>query len=325
MKAVIQTAYGAPSVLQVTTLSRPVPRDNEILVRIIASSVTAADSMMRRGSPWYGRLFLGFFKPRFPVPGTGFSGIVEAAGAGVKRFKAGDAVFGESVFGSGTNAEYVCVSEEGVVIHKPVSISHAEAAPACDGIMTAMNFLCKLGKLKAGQKILINGAAGSLGSAAVQIGRHMDAHVTGVCSTGNIDFVRSLGADEVIDYTQDSIASRSNTYDLIFDSVGKLSVSSGIPLLKEGGTLLSPALRIADLTAMLLSKYFGSKRVLFSATGLLPEHERRALLEDLTNWLSKGAIKTIVDRRYQLSDIVSAHQYVDTGHKRANIVVEEGA
>lgn len=323
MKAAIQTAYGDASVLHLESVEKPVPADDEILVRIMASSATAADSMMRRGTPRFARLFLGLFKPRIRISGTGFSGVVETAGKNVSTFRCGEAVFGENVLGAGTNTEFVCIKADGAVVHKPDSITHAEAAPVCDGAMTVMYMLNNLGHLKKGQRVLVNGAAGSLGSAAVQLAYHKGAHVTAVCSRGNFQFVRSLGADCVIDYNESDITTKSSRYDLIFDSVGKLNFQSCKKILNSAGVFLSPALSLPLLFYVLLSKFTAgdSRKARFSATGLLPAAQRRLMLQELSSQLEAGTLKTIVSRRYPLSDIVSAHQHLDTGHKRANIVI----
>lgn len=323
MKAVIQTAYGAANVLHLQSVVQPIPDHNELLVRIEASSVTTADTMMRSGTPRYGRLFLGLFKPRIPISGTGFSGVVESVGKNVTHFRVGESVFGESVLGAGTNTEFVCVPEEGVVVRKPASISHAEAAPVCDGAMTAMYMLECMGNIKATNKVLINGAAGSLGSAAVQLAHQVGAEVTAVCSKRNFDFVRSLGADNVIDYNDTDVTAQTVMYDLIFDSVGKLNYTRSKRILNKGGSYLSPVLSLSLLFHVLMAKLkiVRSRQALFSATGLLPEDTRRSILQNLSERLHAGALKTIVDRRYQLADIVSAHDYLDTGHKRANIVI----
>lgn len=321
MQAIIQTRYGAANVLQLVSRPRPVPTDTEILVRVVASSVTAADSMMRQGVPRYGRLFLGLFKPRHPIPGTGFSGVVESTGAAVTRFAVGDEVMGESVLSTGSHCQYICIAEDEALIHKPTTISHAEAAPVCDGAMTSWNFLYRLGNIRAGQKVLINGAAGSLGSTAVQLAKLAGATVTGVCSSGNIDFVRSLGADDVIDYSTSDPLRKQQAFDLIFDSVGKFDLSRALSALHNGGSYLSPVLGLPLLLRMLFSRLSPRRRVLFSATGLLPVEARLAMLKSLHPLLEDGRLRIHVDRQYPLAAIADAHIHVDTGHKRGNIVV----
>lgn len=322
MQAIIQTRYGATDVLQLTSRPQPLPADNEIRVRIVASSVTAADSMMRQGVPRYGRLFLGLFKPRHPVSGTGFSGVVESTGSAVSRFKVGEAVMGESVLGAGTHCEYVCVAQDEALAHKPDAISHAQAASVCDGAVTSFNFLHRLGNIQPGERILINGAAGSLGSAAVQLAKHAGAIVTGVCSTSNLEFVQSLGADAVIDYSVSDPLKTGERFDLIYDAVGKFDVTRALAALNDNGRFLSPVLSLPLLARMLFSRLSGNRRVLFSATGLLPAAERLAMLNALLPLLAQGQMHIHIAREYALSDIALAHEYVDTGHKRGNIVVK---
>ena len=224
-------------------------------------------------------------------------------------------------WGFGTNCEYVCVPEDGVIAPKPTNISHAEAAPVCDGAVTAYNFLFRLGEIKPGSKVLINGAAGSLGSAAVQLAKQAGAIVTGVASSRNIEFVRSLGADKVIDYTNDAVLDGQTRYDAIFDSVGKLSYQECANVLTDDGRYLSPVLSLSVLIKMITTKMGGGKRAIFSATGLLPDAERLEMLMQVVKHLGTGQLRTHVDREYALEQIAEAHHYVDTGHKRANIVI----
>jgi len=321
MKTIITTKYGSPDVLKVTEAVKPIPKEDEILIKIEASSVTAADSMMRKGEPYYGRLFIGLTKPKNPVPGTGFAGTIEAIGKEVKNFKVGEAVFGEIVLGPGTNCEYVCVPESGVVLSKPSNISFEEAAPVCDGALTSMSFLKDIGHIKPGQKILINGASGSLGSAAVQLAKEFGAEVTGVCSTSNIDLVKTLGADNVIDYTKIDFTEQSTHYDVIYDTVGTLSFSNCKKVLTANGIFMSPVLGMPLLFQMIKSGISGRKKAKFSATGLRPVSELNILFKQLKELLEKGALKTHIDKTYPLEDISKAHQYVDSGRKKGNIVL----
>lgn len=321
MQAIIQTRYGAPDVLRLESLPTPTPAPDEVRVRIIAAPVTAADSMMRQGVPRYGRLFLGLRKPRHPVSGTGFSGIVDAVGSAATMFAVGDEVMGESILGAGTHCSHVCVPQHGVLINKPAGLTHAQASAVCDGPLTAWNFLHRIGHIQPGQQVLINGAAGSLGSAAVQLAKLAGASVTGVCSTRNIALVEALGADHVIDYTLvDPLASTAR-YDLVFDSVGKFEPSRALNTLRNNGSYQSPVLGLPLLIRMLSSRLRGHKRVHFSATGLLPQEERLAMLIALQARLSDGQLQMHIDRQYSLADIASAHDYVDTGHKRGTVVV----
>jgi len=321
MKTIITTKYGSPDVLKVTESVKPIPKEDEILIKIKASSVTAADSMMRKGKPYYGRLFIGLTKPKNPVPGTGFAGIIEAIGKGVKSFKIGEAVFGEIVLGPGTNCEYVCVPENGVVLSKPSNISFEEAAPVCDGALTSMSFLKDIGNVQPGQKILINGASGSLGSAAVQLAKEFGAEVTGVCSTSNIDLVKEFGADYVIDYTKIDFTKESKHYDIIYDTIGTLSFSNCKKTLTSEGLFMSPVLGMPLLFQMIKTGISGRKKAKFSATGLRPVPELNILFKQLKELLKNGTIKTHIDKTYPLEEISKAHQYVDSGRKKGNIVL----
>jgi len=321
MKTIITTKYGSPEVLKLSEAIKPIPKANEILIQIKASSVTAADTMMRKGEPYYGRLFIGLTKPKNPVPGTGFSGIIVTTGKDVSAFKVGEAVFGEIVLGPGTNCEYVCVPEDGVVLRKPENISFAQAAPVCDGALTSMNFLKSIANMKPGQRILINGASGSLGSAAVQLAKILGAEVTGVCSTSNIKMVKDFGADQVIDYTKTDFTTKNEFYDIIYDTIGTLSFTACKKVLTSEGQYISPVLGAPLLYQMIKTSILGGKKAKFSATGLKPVAELKILLLELKGFLEKGSLTTWIDKSYSLEEIALAHQYVDTGRKKGNIVL----
>ncbi|SHF55371.1 NADPH:quinone reductase [Arenibacter palladensis] len=321
MKAIITTKYGSPKVLQLQEIPKPIPKENEILVKVKAASVTTADTMMRRGKPWYGRIFIGLTKPNYPITGTGFSGTIEAVGDRVKRFQLGDEVFGESVLGAGSNAEYLCISEEGLVEVKPENVAHEVLASMCDGPLTSWNYLKEMANVKSGQKVLVNGASGSLGTAAVQLAKYMGAEVTAVCSIGNFDLVRSLGADHVIDYTRVDFTKTGDSYDVIFDTVGKSPFAESKKVLSKNGIYLSPVLSMPLLFQMLWTSRFGSKKAMFSATGLLAVPKLSTMLNELTNLLVLGKLKMVVDKRYSLYEVGKAHSYVDTGRKKGNVVV----
>ena len=321
MKAAICTKYGSPTVLQLQEVDRPIPKDNEILVKIYASSVTAADGMMRKGAPYIGRLFIGLTKPKIPVTGTGFAGVIESIGKDVVLFEVGDKIFGESIFGHGTNAEYTCVPEDGIIATMPHNMSYIEAAVVCDGALTSMNFLKDVVKIEEGQKILINGASGSLGTAAVQLAKYYGAEVTGVCSTGNIEMIKSLGADHVIDYKKDDFTKNLDCYDIIYDTVGKSSYSKCKGALKEKGAFISPVLNFKLLLQMMWTSKIGNKKAKFSATGIRPMSELRALLNQTKEIIELGKLKSIIDKQYSLEKIADAHSYVDKGHKKGNVVI----
>ena len=321
MKAIICSKYGSADVLQLHEVDMPTPKDDQVLVKIRASSATAADVMMRQGNPAYGRLFLGLFKPKVSTPGTGYSGTVESIGNNVNSFQVGDDVFGEVLLGAGTNAEYVCVSQHELLFAKPDNISHSKAASLGDGAVTSMNFLHNLAKVTSGQKVLINGASGSLGTSAVQIAKHCGAHVTGLCSATNIALVKSLGADTVIDYTKESMMAELEHYDVIYDTVGKLSFSSYKAFLSDSGVFVSPVLSIGLLTHVLLTSLVGGKKAMFSATGLLPTNEARKLFERVKEMILEGSLLQVLDREFSLDQISDAHRYIETGRKKGNLAL----
>ena len=321
MKAIICTNYGGPEVLQLQKIEKPTPKNNEVLIKIKAASVTAADGMMRKGSPYLGRLFLGLTKPKYPITGTGFAGKIEQIGKDVKLFKVGDQVFGESVFGTGTNAEYLCVSEAGIIAKIPEDMTYEEVASICDGPLTSLNFLKRMAKIQKGQTVLINGASGALGTAAVQLAKHFGAEVTGVCSTVNLEMIKSIGADKVIDYKKEDFTKLGQRYDIIYDTVGKSSFSKCKNSLIQKGLYLSPVLGISLLFQMIKTTIIGSKKAMFDATGARPVSELRALLDELTEIMKIGNLKTIIDQRYSLENVAKAHQYVDTGRKKGNVVI----
>jgi len=325
MKASMCTRYGSADVLQLQDIAKPVPKGNEVLVKILASNTTAADSMMRQGKPFYGRLFLGLTKPKYPITGTGFAGRIEAIGLDVSLFKVNDEVFGESILGSGTNTEYVCVTEDALLMAKPKNLTFAQASTLCDGALTSINMLQNLGKIQTGDKVLINGASGSLGSTGIQIAKQLGAHVTAVCSASNFDMVTALGADEVIDYHQQDFTLAENSYDIIYDSIGKRSYSDCKKALSKNGRYVSPVLGLPLLADMLWTtiknKVSSGKTAHFAPTGLLPPAELKILLQQLMPMIEKKRLTPVIDRSYPLTEISAAHQYVDTGRKKGNVVI----
>ncbi len=322
MKALVRDQYGAPSVLQVQEIAVPDLGDKDILVKVYASSVTAADGFLVKGTPYFGRLMTGIFKPKQAVPGTGFAGRVEAIGSAVEQFQVGDEVFGESGLNFGAHAEYLRVEEAGVIVKKPPHLSFEEAATLCDGPLTSFNFLREIGKIRAGQKVLINGASGSLGTAAVQLAKHFGAAVTGVSSKKNHPLLKSLGADHVIDYRVEDFTQAGIEYDFIYDAVGKRSFSECKPALKKGGVYMSPVLGVGLLLQMLWTSWFGSKKAMFSATGLRSVPVLREMLKDLLTLSAEGKLRLIMDKMYPLEKGVAAHTYVDTGRKVGNVVLQ---
>jgi len=321
MKAIVSTGYGGPEVLQLQLVDKPVPRENEVLVKIKSAAITTAETMMRTGYPLIGRLYMGFTKPKNAISGTSFAGEVEAVGANVSRFMIGDEVFGESLNTFGTYAEYVCIKADGIIANKPENVSFEEAATLGDGPITSWNFLQELIKLEVGQSILINGASGSLGTAAVQLAKHFGAEVTGVCSTQNVALVKSLGADEVIDYKKVDFTKTRKTYDFIYDTIGGSSFLKCKKLLNDGGAYLSPVLGMSLLFQMIWTSVFGNKKALFSATGMLPIEKVISFLDEIKVLVERGKLKSIIDKRYQIEETATAHQYIDTGRKKGNVVI----
>lgn len=322
MKAVLADSYGGPDALKVGEIARPRPKPNEVLVRTYASAVTQADVMMRKGTPRFARVFIGLTKPNARVPGTAFAGKIESVGADVTRFKVGDDVFGETAMGFSAHAEFVAVPEDGVIETVPMNMSYDEAAPVVDGALTVHNFLTNLVTIRPGDKVLINGAAGGLGTAAVQLAKHFGADVTGVASGRNADLVRRQGADHFIDYTREDFTRGAERYDVIFDTVGKVSFGKARRALKADGTFLSPVLSLGLLFRMIWTARFGAQRAKFSATGMLSHDRLRKALSEVKTLIEAGKLWTVIDRRYPLDAIRDAHAYVETGHKRGTVVLE---
>ncbi len=319
MKAAIYEQYGPPEVLAIREVAKPTPKANEVLIRVCATTVTATDCLMRRGEPRWSRLFLGLGKPRKKILGIEFSGDVEAVGQNVRRFQPGVPVFGAAMINMACCAEYVCLPEKAGLALKPATMTYQEAAAFPDGALTALTFLRDIGKIRAGQQVLIYGASGSVGSFAVQLARHFGAHVTGVCSTANVAMVKSLGAARVIDYTQQDFTGESEAYDLIFDAVGKTTFSRCKTALKPGGIFLACGMTEflwPVLPQMLWTALTGGKKVRTGSSNAHPER-----LDFLKGLVEAGALKSVIDRVYPLEQIVEAHRYVETGHKKGNVVV----
>jgi NADPH:quinone reductase-like Zn-dependent oxidoreductase len=314
MRAVVYDNYGPPAVLRLEELERPVPKEDEVLVKIHATTVTRTDCGYRAAHPFFGRVFTGLRRPKRRIPGMELAGVVEAVGAGVDEFEVGDEVFG---IRGGANAEYVCVREQGALAHKPAGVSFEEAAAVSDGVIIALACLRKAGSLE-GRRILVYGASGSIGTAAVQLAKHFGAHVTAVCNTKNLELVRSLGADVVIDYLREDFTKNGETYDVVFDAVGKHSFRRSRHSLKPGGIFIETDLgfmwHVPPLA--LLSRWIGSKRV----TLAIPRYEKEDILF-LKELIESGKYRAVIDRRYPLEQVVEATKYVETGQKTGNVVL----
>ncbi|MHA2143389.1 MAG: NAD(P)-dependent alcohol dehydrogenase [Candidatus Thorarchaeota archaeon] len=322
MKAVVFERYGPPEVLQIKDVEKPLPADNEVLIKIHATSVTAADWRMRKTDPFLARMVNGVLRPKkFNILGIELAGVVEEVGARVTKFKPGDEIFGSAGFGFGAYAEYVCISEDsdghdGSITHKPTNLSFGEAAVIPVGADTALYFLRTQGNVQHGHKVLIYGASSSVGSYGVQLAKHFGAEVTAVCSASNHEWVKELGADKLIDYTQEDFTQNGETYDLIFDAVGKLSISGSMKALKDGGVFLDAVHMMRRGIQAKFAPKKSNKRILGdTATGLV---------EDLVYFkelVEAGHLKPVIDRTYPLEEIVEATRYVETGRKKGNVVI----
>jgi len=319
MLAAVSRRYGPPDVVRVADVPRPEPRDDEILVRVRAATVGVVDGLARRGSPWYARGHFGPLRPRFPVLGCDFAGQVEAAGPAVTRFGAGEAVFGTIAPRFGAHAEYVCLPEHGAVAPKPANVTYPEAAALADA--TALCFLRDKAGLRAGQAVLVNGASGAVGSAAVQLARHYGATVTGVCSGPHVRLVRKLGAESVIDYTRADFTRAGRRYDVIFDVAGTSSFGRCRPVLNRDGVYLTTAPSPAIFAQMPWTARFGSRRAVVAFTGLRAAAEKQRDLLVIRDLAEASALTPVVGACYPLDRIAEAHRHVDAGHKKGSIVV----
>jgi NADPH:quinone reductase-like Zn-dependent oxidoreductase len=321
MKAIVYTKYGPPDVLQLKEVEKPTPADNEVLIKIHATTVNRTDCGFRKPEyPLIIRLMNGVFKPKRTILGSELAGEVEAVGKRVRLFKKGDQVFGLTGNRFGAHAEYICLSEEASIETMPANMNYEEAAAVCDGAMLAFNFIRKI-NLQKGDKILIYGASGSIGTAAVQLAKYYGAEVTAVCNTKNLELVKSLGADEVIDYTKDDFTKNGQTYKVVFDAVGKTSFFRCKKLMKKSGAYFSTDLGFLAQNPFLVlwTRIFGSKKVLFP----IPKDHKQdvAFFKEL---IEAGKYRAVIDRRYPLEQIVEAYRYVEAGQKTGNVVITVG-
>jgi NADPH:quinone reductase-like Zn-dependent oxidoreductase len=315
VRAVVCDRYGPPEVLRIEEVARPVPKDDEVLVRVHAATVNRSDSGLRSAEYFFTRVFTGLRRPKQRILGMELAGEVEAVGAAVTEFNVGDRVFG---IGSGANADFVCARESSALAHMPADMTFDEAASVCDGACTALSFLKQV-KLRDGQKIAIYGASGSIGTASVQLAMHLGAEVTAVCNTKNLEVVRSLGADHVVDYLQEDFTKNGDRYNVILDAVGKHSAMRCRRSLTPGGIYLtagSPGSIGKVLILALLTKWIGSRKV---KLGIAAYRKDDVLF--LKELIEAGNYRAVVDRCYPLEDVVEAHRYVDTQQKTGNVVL----
>jgi NADPH:quinone reductase-like Zn-dependent oxidoreductase len=316
MKAVVHDRYGPPEVQRVEEVERPEPRENDVLIKIRATTVNRTDCHMRAANPFLWRFMVGLRRPRKRILGMELAGEVEAVGAAVTDFDVGDPVFGLQPFNrpSGTHAEFICLPEDGLLAHMPAGVTFEEAAAVCDGALGALSAL-RSAQVHDGQKILVYGASGSIGTAAVQLAKHFGAHVTAVCNTKNVELVRSLGADEVIDYLKEDFTKNGETYEVVFDAVGKHSFRRSRRSLKPGGVYI-PTDNLINVPLTLLTRRLGDKKVLFG----IPRYRKQDVLF-LKELIEAGEYRAVIDRRYPLEDVVEATRYVETGQKTGNVVL----
>jgi len=317
MRAIINTKYGPPEVVQLMEVDKPIPKDNEVLIKVYATTVNRTDCGFRSAEYFISRFFSGLFRPKNKTLGNEFAGEIETVGKDVASFKAGDKVFGYNDTKFGAHAEYMTIAEDDAITTMPGNLTYEEAAPITEGAHYA---LCNLraAKIRSGQKILINGATGAIGSAAVQLVKYFGAEVTAVCDTKNVALVKSLGADVVIDYTKQDFTKIRHTFDVVFDAVGKSSFGQCKPIIHKSGIYMSTELgkNAENIFLALLTPLLGGKKVLFP----LPTISKQDVLF-LKELVETNQYKPVVDRRYPLAQIVEAYKFVETGQKTGNVVI----
>lgn len=316
MKAAVYTKYGPPEVFQIKQVTKPLQKNNEILIRIKATAVNSGDWRLRKADPFAVRFIFGLLKPKNTILGSVFSGEIESVGEEVLNFKVGDCVFGHTDMSFGAYAEYKCLPENASMALKPATISHNEAATIPFGGVTAWHFI-KKASIQPGMKILVVGASGAVGSAAVQIAKGLGAEVTGVCSATNIALVKSLGADKVIDYTKEDFTQNGESYDVIFDTVNAIHLSRSINSLHNNGIVILSAAGMSQMLQGLWISLTSNKKVL---TGVI-SHKAAAIIF-LKELIEAGKFKPVIDRTYPLEQIAEAHAYVEKGHKKGNVAIE---
>ena len=320
MKAIVCEKYGLPEVLEFMEVNKPIPKNNEVLIRVYTVFVGIEDLMQRNGKPYFGRLFFGFTKPKRQIFGSEFCGEIEEVGKDARLFKKGDIVFGVTGASFGCYAEYICMPDAGLLSIKPPNMTNEESAPIC-GALAAWNLLKAIANIQNGQNVLIYGASGNIGSAAVQIAKVFGAEVTGVCSSFNFELVKSLGADNLIDNTKENFGEDGQKYDVILDVSGKPSSIHFKKLLNKKGYYLTTYPTISILFLTFWTSMFNGRKVLFSATGLKRISERLVFLKEIIKLFKEGRLKTIIDRSFQLEQMAEAHRYVEGGLEKGNVVV----
>jgi NADPH:quinone reductase-like Zn-dependent oxidoreductase len=318
MKAIVVTSYGTPDVLQLQTVEKPAPKRNEVLIRVHAVSASPSDCAFRMGDPFIVKLIYGLRRPKYSIFGVELAGEIEQVGEDVTLFKQGDRVMGLSPDTFGGYAEYKCLPETGLLLTLPPSMTYEEAVGMCDGAPTSLTFLRDVAHVQRGQKVLINGASGAVGAYAVQLAKHFGAVVTGVCSANNVAMVKALGADQVIDYTTQDFTNNGETYDVIFDAVGKRSFAECKGSLTRQGMYLNTVPTLSIVLNILLTAKSSGKKARFVPAGLM---QKKANLTFLTELFEQGQLKAVIDRCYPLEQTAEAHRYVETGHKKGNVVL----
>jgi NADPH:quinone reductase-like Zn-dependent oxidoreductase len=316
MKAIVYTEYGSPDVLQLKEVAMPTPKDNEVRIRIRATAANSGDARLRRADPFGVRLFFGLFKPNRNILGGVFSGEIESVGKDVTLYKVGDEVFGATGMSFGAYGEYKCLPEDGIFSIKPGGLSHTEAAVVPFGGATALHFIRKA-NIQKGQKVLIIGASGAVGSSAVQLAASFGADVTGVCGPSALDLVKSLGAKKVIDYTREDFTKSNETYDVVYDTVGKNSYASCLQSVSKTGTLLLGASGMNGMIRGLWTTMTSNRRVI---AGIISQNASDVSF--LKALVEAGKLKPVIDRIYKLAQMAAAHAYVDEGHKKGNVAIE---
>jgi NADPH:quinone reductase-like Zn-dependent oxidoreductase len=319
MKAAVHTRYGPPEVVRISEIEKPAVKDHEVLVKVHATTVNRTDCGLRAAKPFIYRFFIGLTRPRMTVLGNEFAGVVEAVGGGVTTFEVGDRVFGFSGTSFGAHAEYLATPEDGLIATMPADLTFEEAAPGTEGSQYALSFI-RTAKVQGRQAVLVNGATGAIGSAAVQLLKSLGAHVTAVYGTDNLELVKGLGADRVIDYTAEDFTKDEQRYDAVLDAVGKSSFGRCRRLLKPRGTYLSSDLGPLSQNPFLalVTPLFGGRKVRFP---IPTQRDRAMVMRYLKELIESGAFKPLIDRRYPLDEIVEAYRYVETGQKIGNVVI----